>query len=416
VIRSSGGDLLKLLNDILDLAKVESKTVNLEISELPLAELRDSMIHSFHAVADGQGLAFSVDLDRKLPATIVTDPHRLRQVLKNLLANAFKFTEQGEVALRLDLSAHGWSPDSARLARAESVIAISVRDTGIGIKRELQAAMFEAFAQADGTSARQYGGTGLGLSISRDLVDLLGGEITLVSEPGKGSTFTVYLPLEPLGVAAAAIPPTSTLLAPPPRPPLPASAIATAAGDAAPAAAESLVPLAKPLVNGNGLPPDAAASSSALLEADHPAPHPPGGDAFYTGAAAGTTVLIVDDDFRNIFALTALLERGKLNVVAAESGPAALAMLDQGPKIDIVLMDIMMPAMNGYETMAAIRKRPAYAELPIIAVTGKVVGSERERCIAAGASGYISKPVDTGELLTALRQWLPTTPPSQPPA
>jgi CheY-like chemotaxis protein len=124
-------------------------------------------------------------------------------------------------------------------------------------------------------------------------------------------------------------------------------------------------------------------------------------------------VLIVDDDFRNIFALTALLERGKLDVVAAESGPDALAILEQRSDIDIVLMDIMMPGMDGYETMEAIRRLPRLAELPIIAVTGKVVGGERARCLAAGASDYIPKPVDTAELLEALNQWFPTTPRAQ---
>jgi CheY-like chemotaxis protein len=142
-----------------------------------------------------------------------------------------------------------------------------------------------------------------------------------------------------------------------------------------------------------------------------PAPEEaPPGEVFYKGYAAGATVLIVDDDFRNIFALTALLERGKLNVIPAESGAAALAVLDKRSDIDIVLMDIMMPVMNGYETMAEIRRRPELVDIPIIAVTGKVVGGERERCLEAGASDYIPKPVDTAELLTALNEWFPTEP------
>ncbi len=362
VIRSSGVDLLKLLNDILDLAKVESNTVHLELGELSPVELSETMRQTFHAVTEGQGVAFSVHVDDALPPTMVTDPHRLGQVLKNLLSNAFKFTAEGEVALRMTLSAGGWSPASERLARAGSVIAISVSDTGIGIKKELQAAMFEAFAQADGSTARQYGGTGLGLSISRNLVGLLGGEITLESEPGKGSTFTVYLPLEtssrPVPDATAVEVGVAAIL-PAPEPPRPAK----------------------------------------VAEA-----------RFYEGAAAGTTVLVVDDYFPNIFALTALLERGGLHVVAAQSGAEALAILDERADVDIVLMDIMMPVMNGYETIAEIRRRPGFAELPIIAVTGKVVGSERERCLAAGASDYIPKPVDTAELLEALSAWFPATP------
>jgi signal transduction histidine kinase/ActR/RegA family two-component response regulator len=361
VIRASGRDLLKLLNDILDLAKVESQTVQFELSELALAELCDSMVQSFRPVADGQGLQFSVELDEALPPSIVTDPHRLRQVLMNLLSNAFKFTEHGDVALRLALGRSGWNPRNERLAQAEGVLAISVRDSGIGIKRELQAAMFEAFAQADGSTARQYGGTGLGLSISRNLVNLLGGEIALASEPGVGSTFTVYLPLD--------------------------QSISSLPLRAVPALRRSLLPVER------------SAEDALRRELT--------GDAFYGGAAAGTKVLIVDDDFRNIFALTALLERGKVKVVSAESGPDALAIIDTDDDIDIVLMDIMMPIMNGYETMAAIRARPAGAGVPIIAVTAKVSADERDRCLDAGASDYIPKPVDTADLLAALDPWFP---------
>jgi len=368
VIRSSGGDLLKLLNDILDLAKVESKTVNLEIGEVSLPFLRDNLLETFGPVAEQGGVAFSVDLDAGLPTTMATDSLRLGQVLKNLLSNSFKFTERGSVAVRLESSAGGWTPGHERLDEADSVIALRVSDTGIGIKKELQGAMFEAFAQADGTTARQYGGTGLGLSISRDLVGLLGGEITLSSEPGRGSTFTVYLPLQGRGTAPA----TSPTAGPPP------------AGAAPP-----------PLV------------VSPFLVTGEPAATAPDGPHSNAGVASGRTVLIVDDDFRNIFALTALLERGKMHVVAAQSGAAALAILEQRSDIDLVLMDIMMPVMNGYETMTAIRQRPQWAELPIIAVTGKVVGGERERCITAGASDYIPKPVDTAELLAALSEWFP---------
>jgi signal transduction histidine kinase/HAMP domain-containing protein len=372
VIRSSGGDLLKLLNDILDLAKVESNTVHLEMGELALAELRDSMVQSFSAVASERGLTFGVELHHGLPATMVTDPHRLRQVLKNLLSNAFKFTERGGVTVRVDLAAAGWSADNDALGGAASVIAISVKDTGIGIRKDLQNSIFEAFAQADGTTARRYGGTGLGLSISRNLINLLGGEITLTSEPDVGSTFTVYLPLDSAGgaVAADAPAPTAFVAEPVLASPLPAAAISR---------------------NG-GAPPRAAAAAP-----------------IYDGVRAQATVLIVDDDFRNRFALTALLERGELNVVEAGGGQAALDILDARSDIDLVLMDIMMPAMNGYETMGAIRARPGYADIPILAVTGKVVAGERDRCLAAGASGYIAKPVDAAELMEAVTLWIPST-------
>jgi signal transduction histidine kinase/HAMP domain-containing protein/AmiR/NasT family two-component response regulator len=382
VIRASGRDLLKLLNDILDLAKVESQTVQFELSELSLGELRDSMVQSFHPVADGQGLTFSAELDGALPATIVTDPHRLRQVLMNLLSNAFKFTELGEVALRFEFGRAGWNRENERLSRADAVLAISVRDTGIGIKRELQAAMFEAFAQADGSTAREYGGTGLGLSISRNLVALLGGEITLQSQPAIGSTFTVYLPIESFESANGASPP----------------ALLHARG-----------PLAELTPNGGS----ARSSTEPAGSNGIAAPEQDGsrelGVAFYGGAAAGTKVLIVDDDFRNIFALTALLERGKISVVSAESGDEALTLLDEDGDVDIVLLDIMMPVMNGYETMAAIRSRPGCERLPIVAVTAKVNPGERDRCMAAGASAYIPKPVATAELLAALDPWFPAS-------
>ena len=365
VIRSSGMDLLKLLNDILELAKVESNTVQLEIGELALAELRDTMLQTFQPVADAQSTAFSVELDAALPPTMTTDPHRLRQVLKNLISNAFKFTAGGGVSLRLEAGTHGWAPTHQRLSQADAVIALIVSDTGIGIEESLHASIFEAFAQADGTTARKYGGTGLGLSISRNLVDQLGGEITLVSAPGRGSTFTVYLPLE------------------------------APDGAAPPAAAPFLV--------------DVGDTPPVHVGSENGAAQSPGEAEFYAGSGAGSTVLIVDDDFRNIFALTALLERGKLGVVAADSGADALALLASRSDIDIVLMDIMMPGMDGYETMEAIRRRPEHATLPIIAVSGKVVGGERERCLAAGASDYIAKPVDTAELLVALNAWFPDT-------
>jgi signal transduction histidine kinase/ActR/RegA family two-component response regulator len=394
VIRSSGGDLLQLLNDILDLAKVESQTVTFEISDLSLADLRDSMVQSFQPVAAGQGLGFSVELDERLPGTMITDPHRLRQVLKNLLSNAFKFTESGEVALRLEPSAGGWSLDNERLTGASSVIALSVSDTGIGIKKELQSAMFEAFAQADGTTGRKYGGTGLGLSISRDLVGLLGGEIALTSELGKGSKFTVYLPLETQEIAtAASTPRVATLVTVP----------VVSNGKKQSATPTALLPLSvgpdQPIVQER--------TSSRGERGGSGVPGAVDQAKFYNGSAAGATVLIIDDDYRNVFALTALLERGSLNVVSANSGIAALEILQQRTDIDVVLMDIMMPVMDGYETITEIRKLVEFADLPIIAVTGKVMGSERDRCLGVGASDYIPKPVDSAELMAALRDWLP---------
>jgi signal transduction histidine kinase/CheY-like chemotaxis protein/HAMP domain-containing protein len=337
VIHSSGSDLLRLLNDILDLAKVESGTVTLEISELPLTALKEGLERDFQHVAAQKGLGFSVELAPGTPTAILTDPPRLRQVLKNLLSNAFKFTDRGEVNVLVHQSGER--------------LAIAVSDTGIGITEILQQGIFEAFAQGDGSTARQYGGTGLGLSISRELVRLLGGEITLSSVPDEGSTFTLYVP----SVAAAL--------------PAPAAVVATP---------EAPKPLVAPTV------------VEAAVE------------------LAGMKVLIVDDDIRNIFALTTLLERGKLEVLSAESGEEAIEILAGTPDIDIVLVDIMMPVMDGYATVRAMRLLPGCAEMPIIAVTAKVGAGERERCLEAGATAYVSKPVENGpDFLLVLAACLP---------
>jgi CheY-like chemotaxis protein len=361
VIHSSGTDLMRLLNDILDLAKVESGTVELQVSLLPLVELQDALERDFRHVATKNGLGFTVELDPDLPASIGTDPGRLRQVLKNLLSNAFKFTERGEVTVRIGRPEPSWRPANDELSRAGAVTAFTIGDTGIGITDEMQRRIFEAFAQADGTTARQYGGTGLGLSISRELVRLLGGEIALSSTPDEGSTFTVYLPSLPDPAAVA------------PALPAPAS-----------------LPMHEVL-------------------AVKPSPRR---ERKIGAGLAGMKALVVDDDFRNIFALTTLLERGQLEVMSAESGEEGVAILKRTPDIDIVLVDIMMPVMDGYATIRAMRELPWRAHLPIIALTANVAPGERQRCIDAGASEYVSKPVETADLLLILGEWLPATAPA----
>jgi CheY-like chemotaxis protein len=237
---------------------------------------------------------------------------------------------------------------------------VAVSDTGIGIDEKQQQRIFEPFAQGDGTTARLYGGTGLGLSISRELVGLLGGELAVVSAPDQGSTFTVYVPTTPPAALTAA------------AAPLPVATVAP-------------LPLPAPPVR--------------LPTPKAPEPRPD---------FAGTKVLVVDDDFRNIFAMTALLERAKATVTVAESGFDALAILERVGDIDIVLMDIMMPVMDGYATIRAIRALNAFKTLPIVAVTGKVMPGERQRCLDAGANDFVPKPVDVAELITALEPWLAT--------
>ncbi len=364
VIHTSGQDLLNLLNSILDLAKVESGTVVVELATLSIEELRSDLAREFEHVARGKGLNFTVEVATNSPAEITTDPQRLRQILKNLLANAFKFTEQGYVQVEISLADHGWSAEPSALTAASSVVAVAVSDTGIGIDEKQQQRIFEPFAQGDGTTARLYGGTGLGLSISRELVGLLGGELTVTSVPGQGSTFTVYVPMAP--PAAAAISPLSS------------APVLTA-------------------------PTAALAEAIALLAVTRPAPESPAPGPNF----AGTKVLVVDDDFRNIFAMTALLERANATVMVAESGHDALAILERVGDIDIVLMDIMMPVMDGYATIRAIRALDGFKALPIVALTGKVIPGERQRCLDAGANDFVPKPVDTAELITVIQPWLP---------
>ncbi|WP_201276625.1 ATP-binding protein [Marisediminicola senii] len=372
VIRSSGNDLLTLLNDILDLAKVESGTVSVELTASAIGPVCSALQREFEPVAKAKSLDYMVTIAPDCPEWLVTDADRLRQVLKNLLANAFKFTPSGQVWLTVSLAAEGWNREMESLASADTVLAFSVVDTGIGIEEDHQARIFEEFAQGDGTTARLYGGTGLGLSISREYVRLLGGEITVSSEPGIGSTFTVYLPVD----------------------------TTAGSGHAPPTATAQLVPTPQ-----HGFSPAAvAASTRADAEPIH-------ADTLFTGSAShhdsltGTTLLVVDDDMRNIFSITALLERCGATVLFAESGFAAIDVLGRNPAVSIVIMDIMMPVMDGYETIRTIRRDDRYSALPILAMTGKVVDGERARCIGAGANEYLPKPVNSAELLAALAPW-----------
>ncbi len=351
VIRASGHDLLTLLNSILELAKVESGRVTAHRDVVSLPELRTELLRHHGQVARSKGIGFEVELDLDGTPDIVTDSLRLRQILDNLLVNALKFTEHGRVGVRISRRTSGWSADAPALAQADAVIAFAVTDTGVGIADGDAQRIFEAFVQGDGTSTRAHSGTGLGLSISRELAELLGGEIRLGRGPAGGSTFTVYLPLEPAPAFAAEVP--------------------------------------------DGAPTAPAAGDAPTLRSTR---------------FAGAHALVVDDDFRNCFALTALLERGGAIVTIAESGPGALTALERDHAIDLVLMDVMMPGMDGYAAMRAIRGVDRLRDLPIIAVTGKVVAGEQERCLAAGADAYIPKPVDTGALIAAYSRIGTTSP------
>jgi HAMP domain-containing protein/signal transduction histidine kinase/CheY-like chemotaxis protein len=635
-IHSSGNDLLMLINDILDLSKIESGTVVVDIGELRLADLRSYVERTFRHVAESKGVDFTIEVDDSLAKSIYTDAKRLQQVLKNLLSNAFKFTHRGGVALSVESARAGWNLENEDLNRASAVLAIAVSDTGIGISPDKQQIIFEAFQQADGSTSRKYGGTGLGLAISREISRLLGGEIRLISSPGKGSTFTLYLPQNFVPQKSARKPVAVGLeFAPPRTAPAPEVSMAvlespklvnevgddrdtiqpgdplllivendlgfarllletarekgfkglvTSLGAAALAMAREYKPDAitldiclpdidgwrvlerlkndiatrhipvciasteetferassygaltavtkpfknhetlehlidairdfvgrrvkelvligndshrreqlvefiggddfrvTPVTNGsdalalierqwvdcmvldsdlrdmstesflNRIHRDGATTLPVILYSPESGPKDDGASTRPLSSSvafrrvcsperlldqtalflhspvaklpeskrrmleelyqtdhvlAGKKVLIVDDDIRNIFALASILEWRNMVIVSAETGRDAIRILQEEPDVDIVLMDIMMPEMDGIDTMRAIRKLSQFNSLPIIAVTAKAMKGDREKCIEAGAWDYLSKPVDTDQLLSVLRAWL----------
>ncbi|WP_206507249.1 HAMP domain-containing protein [Streptomyces chrestomyceticus] len=434
-IHGAGSDLLQLINDILDLSKVEAGKMDVSPTRIALVQLVDYVEATFRPLTAEKGLDFSVRVSPELPATLHTDEQRLLQVLRNLLANAVKFTDSGAVELVIrpagddvptDIREHLLEHGALREPDAD-MIAFSVTDTGIGIASSKMRVIFEAFKQADGTTSRKYGGTGLGLSISREIARLLGGEIHAASEPGRGSTFTLYLPYNPGG-----LPPQG-------YPQLVAGGLAMDAeardAELGRQAAEDAVQNGVAPSSGTGpgisrrrrraaavetprpeLP--AAPAQSAPQPAAEPA-RPPVDEPWigngqdlvssgFDGGFHGEKVLIVDDDIRNVFALTSVLEQNGLSVLYAENGREGIEVLEQHDDVVLVLMDIMMPEMDGYATTAAIRRMPQFAGLPIIALTAKAMKGDREKSIEAGASDYVTKPVDTDHLLTVMEQWMRT--------
>ncbi len=637
-IHASGNDLLSLINDILDLSKIESGTVTVDIAALRFNDLHDYVERTFRHVAESKAVDFKIDMDPELPMNMFTDAQRLEQVIRNLLSNAFKFTEKGQVTMSVAQVTEGWNPDNEVLNHARSVIAFSVSDTGIGIAPEKQQIIFEAFQQADGSTSRKYGGTGLGLAISREIARLLGGEIRLASALGQGSTFTLFLPQTHVPMRTVRKEPTSgrgelmslegTALIPDAvendeadaRMPVELAieddrsaigphdkvlliveddpnyarillemahekgfkGIVAQSGSAAIPLVREYKPTAvtldirlpdtngwkildrlktdlatrhipihiisvdedtaptrldgalgyvtksesketlervfdnikdftdRPVKNlllveddeiqtsnireliGNGdvkmtvvstghdaleelqkqkydcmvldlglpdisgaelletikksdqsrgLPvvvytardlleeeaerlqrlaesilikdvrsPERLLDETALLLHRNVSKLPEKQrkmlETLHQSVLGGKKVLVVDDDIRNIFAMTSVLERFNMEVHSAENGRDAVQMLVDQKDFDIVLMDIMLPTMDGYTTIRAIRDIAQFKELPIIAVTAKAMKGDREKCIAAGASDYLCKPVDAEQLRSTLHLWL----------
>ncbi|XES00834.1 HAMP domain-containing protein [Streptomyces sp. S1D4-11] len=425
-IHGAGSDLLQLINDILDLSKVEAGKMDVSPTRIALVQLVDYVEATFRPLTAEKGLDFSVRVSPELPATLHTDEQRLLQVLRNLLSNAVKFTDSGAVELVIrpagadvPVAIREQLLEAGSLRDADAgLIAFSVTDTGIGIAASKMRVIFEAFKQADGTTSRKYGGTGLGLSISREIARLLGGEIHAQSEPGRGSTFTLYLPLHPselppqgYGQLAPALG-AGELLA--------SEAELSGAGIETPAEVKSYqetqngpaalfrrrrraLPATEQrpgLPGSNGA---AGASQEQWAAGGQPeaAAQPRRGIRF-----EGEKVLIVDDDIRNVFALTSVLEQHGLSVLYAENGREGIEVLEQHDDVTVVLMDIMMPEMDGYATTTAIRRMPQFAGLPIIALTAKAMKGDREKAIESGASDYVTKPVDPDHLLSVMEQWM----------
>ncbi|GAE24687.1 signal transduction histidine kinase [Halalkalibacter wakoensis JCM 9140] len=359
-IYSSGKDLLELINDILDLSKIESGKVEVYPEEVLISDIKAFVERQFEPISAQKGLDFSIRVEPGTPSIIYTDDQRLKQILKNLLSNAFKFTSEGKVELYLQ---NGKEAEGIK-------VAFSVIDTGIGIKKEKQQSIFEAFYQEDGTITRKYGGTGLGLSISRELSELLGGRIEVESIEGEGSIFTLHLPDFDKG-----------------------SEHVQAVLDEVAVTVEEEEVLREVQMN-------ETAKVSEIERANF------NDEDTEKEQLQNKTVLVVDDDMRNVFSLTAALEMQNMNVLFAENGKEALDALQEHSSIDIILMDIMMPEMNGYEAMQAIRENQEWEHLPILALTAKAMKNDREKCIAAGASDYISKPVNMEQLLSLIKVWL----------
>jgi HAMP domain-containing protein/signal transduction histidine kinase/ActR/RegA family two-component response regulator len=432
-IHGAGSDLLQLINDILDLSKVEAGKMDVSPTRIALVQLVDYVEATFRPLTAEKGLDFSVRVSPELPATLHTDEQRLLQVLRNLLSNAVKFTDSGAVELVIrpagtdvpnGIREHLLEAGSLRDADAD-LIAFSVTDTGIGIASSKMLVIFEAFKQADGTTSRKYGGTGLGLSISREIARLLGGEIHAASEPGRGSTFTLYLPLHRAELPPQGYPPVGSGSAE-------VLGGAGEMGHGQPSQGQS-APFGDP-ANSAGmfrrrrkalgdaarrpaLPAGRTTSESAPQQEEWVQGSQDGSQA--QGQAAGEEpeprrtfrfrgekVLIVDDDIRNVFALTSVLEQHGLAVLYAENGREGIEVLEQHDDVTVVLMDIMMPEMDGYATTTAIRRMPQFAGLPIVALTAKAMKGDREKAIDCGASDYVTKPVDPDHLLAVMEQWM----------
>ena len=382
IIQKSGKDLLSLINDILDLNKIEAGKVDLVKEKVYFKQLTENMYNTFNNDASSKNIQFKIEIAPSLKEEyIYSDMIKLEQVLRNLLSNAFKFTGKGGlVILRITEEKNKNNLTKQHLLKAESVISFSVLDTGIGIPENKLELIFAPFQQVDSSTSRKYGGTGLGLHITYQLVNLLGGELKVKSKENEGSEFTIYLKeLDEQKQQED----DSYLKENTPVHQIQSRQIAEYKDERY----ENRDKLEEEKeVN-------AAKDKSVIPDLSD-------------NVLSGKTILLAEDDMRSVFSLSAALGAYGIQIIHAGDGKEALQKLDEEKSIDMVLMDIMMPEMSGYEAMEEIRKRPEYKGLPIIALTAKAMKGDKEKCIEAGASDYISKPLDVRELLMLMAKYL----------
>jgi CheY-like chemotaxis protein len=380
-IHSAGSDLLALINEILDLAKIESGTMEVDVRSLPFANLKDYVERNFRPLAEDKGMEFAVQLAPDLPPAISTDPQRLQQVVRNLLSNAFKFTEAGSVGLRIGLARHGWSHANEALNRADTVIAFSVTDTGIGIPPDKHKVIFEAFQQADGTTSRKYGGTGLGLSISREIAALLHGEIVVDSKPGVGSTFTLYLPREyPASRRAgrAGEGQNDAGNGAPRRRQPPAARIPAGGRDEHAATAEATLIEHRPPATGPSVSLSNPTAARGLAPADDRGRLEPG----------DRVLLIIDDDPPFAGIVSECAKSHGFKVIVASEGESGLA-LARELKPSAITLDVALPGMNGWAVLDRLKHDPALRHIPVHVVSAT---EDTTNCaMKQGARGFLQK-------------------------
>jgi len=364
-IHSAGSDLLKLINEILDLSKVEAGRIEINIESVSTGDLVEATEHKFRHIAEEKGLAFKISMAEDFPQLLHTDAHRLQQIINNLLSNAFKFTKQGSVTL--SLSRPEKHIDSLEL-KTDKILTISVSDTGIGIPKDKQQVVFEAFQQADGTTSRKFGGTGLGLSISRQLARLLGGDLVIQSEEGKGSRFTLYLPEKvskiepPIAIANQIAPQTVEVEKVPEK--------QVKMEEEAEIVEKNLIEDEEYDDDRNDLKPD------------------------------DKSILIIEDDRKFIDILVSLVRERDFKAIVAEDGSTGLVLAERYAPSAIIL-DIGLPKMDGFGVMERLKSNPKIRHIPVHFMSASDQSQDAKRM---GAIGYLSKPVNMGQLDEAFRK------------